>query len=162
MVESGVGWSDLSGPLEPGFIPCSVPNVQNLYSACSLRDVVENSVRSEHDLAQGTSRTPGISRTNERKGLENANVLKNPVSYPLRGSRIIRGDVGADVVKVLNGSFGPDYFEIHAEAQDSSSFSVSLWLLERPAAISARPRRMASMIRNSSEISSKVTFSGSL
>jgi hypothetical protein len=57
--------------------------------------------------------------------LQNADVLKYPLTNALRRSTIIPRDVRANILKVLNGSVGPDYFEVHADAQDSSSFSVS-------------------------------------
>jgi hypothetical protein len=57
---------------------------------------------------------------------------------------------------------GPDYFEVHAVAQDSSRPSTSRCVFVRPAVTSARPRRIAAMMRNSSAISSSEAFSGSL
>ena len=56
----------------------------------------------------------------------------------------------------------PDYFEVHAVAQDSSRSSTSRCVLVRPAATSARPRRTAAIMRSSSAISSSEAFSGSL
>ncbi len=57
---------------------------------------------------------------------------------------------------------GPDYFEVHAVAQDPTRSSTSRCVFVRPAATSARPRRTAAMMRSSSAISSRDAFSGSL
>ena len=65
-------------------------------------------------------------------------------------------------MEVCNRRVGPDYLEAHAVAQESTSCSTSAWLLERPAAISERPRRMAAMMCNSSVISASDSTSGSL
>jgi hypothetical protein len=54
------------------------------------------------------------------------------------------------------------YFETHAVAQDSSNCLVSSCVLLRPAAMSARPRRVADIMFNSSVISFREAFSGSL
>ena len=53
-------------------------------------------------------------------------------------------------MEVCNRRLGPDYLEVHAVAHESTSCSTSSWLLERPAAMSARPRRMDAMMCNSS------------
>ena len=65
-------------------------------------------------------------------------------------------------MEVCNRRVGPDYLEVHAVAHESASCSTSSWLLERPATMSARPRRMEAMICSSSVISSSEATSGSL
>ncbi len=63
---------------------------------------------------------------------------------------------------VREGTVRPNQFEVHALAHDSSNCSASLRVLLRPAAISSRPRRIAAIILNSSEMSSSEASSGSL
>lgn len=66
-------------------------------------------------------------------------------------------------MEVCNRRVGPDYLEVHAVAHEPTSCSTSSWLLERPAALSAPPRRMDAMLCNSSVISSSdATSVGSL
>ena len=49
-----------------------------------------------------------------------------------------------------------NYLEVHAVAQElEQTFCFLSWVLVRPAAMSARPRRMDAMMRNSSVISSQ-------
>ncbi|MCX6978963.1 MAG: hypothetical protein NTX04_13760 [Verrucomicrobia bacterium] len=89
-------------------------------------------------------------------------MIENTLSHPCGGLRVVAGDLGAGVVEVCNRRLGPDYLEVHAVAHESTSCSTSAWLLERPAAMSARPRRMEAMMCNSSVISSSEATSGSL
>ena len=89
-------------------------------------------------------------------------MVENASAHPSGGLRVLVGDVRADVMEVCNRCVGPDYLGVHAVAQESTSCSTSSWLLERPAAMSARPRRMEAMICNSSVISSSEAASGSL
>lgn len=80
----------------------------------------------------------------------------------MRRLRIVVGNVSADFTEVCNRRIGPDYFEVHAVAQESTSCSTFSWLLARPATISARPCRIDAMMCNSSVISSRDALSGSL
>ena len=144
------------------FFARTVPDVENLDTPGRFGNVVKDAVRMEDNLAQGTSCASWIGRANEREGAENANVVENAAAHPMGCLRIVVRDVGADVLEVCNRRVGPDYLEVHAVAQDSTSCSTSSWLLERPAAMSARPRRMAAMRCNSSVISSREAPSGSL
>jgi len=139
-----------------------MPDMKYFDASGGLRNIVKDSVGMEDNLAQGTPCATRISRTDEREGAEYSNVFKNAAPYPMRSLRVAVRDVRAEVTKVRNCRVRPDYLEVHAVAQDSTSRSTSSWLFERPAAISARPRRTDAMMRNSSAISSREAPSGSL
>ena len=98
----------------------------------------------------------------ERKRREDANVVENTPAHSLSRLRVVAGDVRADLMEVCNRRVRPDYLEVHAVAHESTSCSTSSRLFERPAAMSARPRRMEAMMCNSSVISSSDATSGSV
>jgi hypothetical protein len=89
-------------------------------------------------------------------------MIENALSHLLSRRRIVPGDERANLTKVRDRLLGPDYLEVHELAQDSNNCSASSCVLIRSAATSDRPRRIAAIICNSSVISSREAFSGSL
>jgi hypothetical protein len=150
------------GHSELGFLPSAVPNMENFDSTCLLRNIVKDAIGAEHDFAQRPACPSRIRRTDEREGRKDPHVVQNPSSHPPCRLRVMPCDVGTNLMKVRDRLVGPDHFEVHALAQDSSNCSASSCVLVRPAATSARPRRMAAIIHNSSVISSSEALSGSL
>ncbi len=137
-----------------------MPDVKYLNSASLLGDVVKDPVGSENDLAQRAMRTSRIGRPNQWKRGQNANVSENSSPHPKSSLGIVPGNVRAKAMQIRDGRVGPNYLEVHAVAQDSASRSTSCWLLLRPAAMSARPRRTAAMMVNSAVISASEAASG--
>jgi hypothetical protein len=111
--------------LERRFVACAMPDVQNLYVLRNLPDVVENPIRTNHDFAQRTSRASGVSWSNLWKVGENSNVREYAAPDSCRCLRVMLGEVGPYLLEVRNGRVRPDYFEVHAVAQDSSRSSAS-------------------------------------
>jgi len=153
---------DVLPAFERRFVACAVPDVQNLNALRFLADVVENTIRTNHDFAQRTSRAAGIRWSNVRKVCQNSNVREYTTPDSNGRLRVMLGNIVPDALKVRDGRVRPDYLEVHAVAQDSSRCSASSWVFVRPAAMSARPRRTDAMMRNSSVISSREAVSGSL
>jgi len=113
------------GRSELRLLSCAVPDMEYLHTVRRLGDVVENAIRSKDNLPQWTARGSGVSRPNEWERCQNPNVIQDSVSHPRSCLRIIPGDIGTDVVKVGNGRIRPDYFEVHADAQDSTNSLAS-------------------------------------
>lgn len=139
----------------------AVPNMENLHTASALGNVVEDSILAINDFTQRTASPAGIRGTNEWERSQNANVVNDTMPDQRRGLGIKSCDVGTNIVEIRNRSVRPDYFEAHADAQDSSICSASTWVFERPFEISSRPRLMAAITFNSPAISSREAFSGS-
>ena len=89
-------------------------------------------------------------------------MVEYPSRHVLGSSRVVFDDEGADAVDIRERTVRRNQFEVHAAAHGSSNCSASSRVLLRPAAISSRPRRIAAIIRNSSEMSSSEASSGSL
>ena len=140
----------------------SVPNVKYLNTARRLGKIIKDAVGTENDFTQRAVSSAWVSGTDGWKVRKNLNVIEDALAYSVRCLWVMNGDVGANVLEINNCSIRPDYFEVHAVAHDSTIFPTSSWLFDRPAAMSARPRRMDAMIRSSSEISSREADSGSL
>jgi|GEM_PF-6279877 len=138
-----------------------MPNMQDFYPPFFLHDIIENAVGAENNLAQRSLCTSRICWTNKRKRSENSNVFQDTAPHFLCGVRVVLGNVVADLMEIRECVLRPNYFVFHAVAQDSSSCSASSCDFVRPAAISSRPFRIDAIIRNSSEISRRVAFSGS-
>jgi hypothetical protein len=84
------------------FVTPPVPDVKNLYAVGLLADVVEDAVRTKHDLAQGSSRAARIGGANKGEGRQNANVVEYASPEPKGCLRVILGDVGANLMEVRN------------------------------------------------------------
>ena len=139
-----------------------MPHVQNLDTPFRLRHVVENPVVAIDDFAQRATCAARIRRADEWKRRENADVIEDAAPHPSCGLRIVVRDVSASLAEIGDGRIGSDYFEVHAVAHESTSCPTSSCGFERPAAMSARPRRMDAMMRSFSVISSSEAHSGSL
>lgn len=75
---------------------------------------VKNAARRLYDLA--VARLPQLWRPGTALGMPRklSDVLKHPRDKPARRLRIIKSDVIGNGVKVLDGRFGPDYFNHRA------------------------------------------------
>ena len=116
-----------------------MPDVKNLHPVVGFRDIVEDTVGAENDLAQRAASTARIGRADERERRKDADVVENAFADPWSSIRVVLGDIGADGVQICESLFGPDYLKVHALAHDSSNCSVCWCVLVRPATTSARP-----------------------
>ncbi len=99
--------------------------MKNFDTCGQLTDVVENSMLAKDDFAQWTLRIAWIGGANKGEGCQNADMFKDAPSEANCGLWVIAGDVRTNVLDVGNRRIGPDYFEVHAVAQDSTERSAS-------------------------------------
>ena len=112
---AGLGRSELR------LVAAAVPNMQDVHSLRPLRNIVENAVRAKDNLAERPPRSPRVGWPNKGESGQNLDVIKDPIADPQGSIRIIPRDVRTDVTQIFDRLVGPDYFEVHALAQDLSS-----------------------------------------
>lgn len=99
--------------------------MENFDAVRRFADVVENPVGTKDDFAQRSLRAARIGGPNKREGFQNVYVFEDVPPEAESCLRVVQGDIGANVLEVSYRRIGPDYREVHAVAQDSSSFSAS-------------------------------------
>jgi hypothetical protein len=94
--------------------------MQNVHSVRLLGYIVEDTVRAKHDLSQRPPSSSGICRPNEWELGQDPNMIKDAIAHSQGGFCIMSSDVGANTTQIRDRLIGPDYFEVHAVAQDLS------------------------------------------
>jgi hypothetical protein len=97
-----------------------MPNMKDFNPARFFGNVVENPVRAEDNFPQRAVGASGVRRPDEGKGGQNESMIQDAIPNLFRRLWIIPGGVSADAAQVRNRLVGPNYFEVHAEAQDAS------------------------------------------